>query len=403
MNDIKREISYFTEEIYEEIIKIRHALHEHPELSYEEFETAELVERTLSKWRIPSRRLAGSTAVLAEIKGELHSEKCIGLRADMDALPIEEEASVPYRSKRRGVMHACGHDIHTANLLGTAYVLTKMKPFFGGTVKLVFQPAEEVGGGAKEILSSGVIENPPVQAFLAAHVLETIPVGQIQIKDQEVMMAASSFTITLSGRGGHASAPHETEDIILASARVILDLQLIAGKKINHIEPALITVGSIHGGTRGNIIPEKVVLQGTIRTQKDSLRLVIHEEIRKVLAAQKLVSGVEAEVDFRLGSGAVYNDIPLTQLFIKASELMIGEENVLRAKLPEIGSENFYQFSRTVPSVFFRLGVHDARLGPGAAAHSPRFTATDASLKTGISVMTAAVLTFLAEKGACDG
>lgn len=395
MQDLKREIDIIVEKIYQELVLLRHTIHENPELSNQEYETAKLVEKTLTAWNINYRRLPNSTAIIAEIKGNLAGTNSIGLRADMDALPIEEETAVEYASKNKGVMHACGHDIHTVNLLGTGYVLSQLRNHFAGTVKLVFQPAEEIGGGAQEILDFGVLENPKVTAFLAAHVSEDVKVGQIRVKAEETMLAASQFTITLSGRGGHASAPHQTDDIVLAAAKLIIELQSIPSRKLNHIEPAVITVGSIHGGTRGNIIPQKLVLIGTIRTQNNQLRQEIHEHIRTILKAHELITGVAGNVEFRLGSGSVYNDPALTQKFIAAAKKVVGEENVLIAKLPNNGSENFYRFSKEVPSVFFRIGVNNNILENIEPAHSPKFKAADEALKTGVNVMTAAAIAFL--------
>lgn len=398
MKNLTERIHAIVEEIYNELVFLRHTIHEYPELSNEEYKTAELVEKMLSAWEIQYVRLPNSTAIIAEIKGHIEGNHAIGIRADMDALPIDENTDLDYASKTKGVMHACGHDIHTVNLLGTGYVLSQLKDHFAGTVKLVFQPAEEIGGGAQEILDFGVLENPKVTAFLAAHVSEDVKVGQIQVKAEEVMLAASQFTITLTGRGGHASAPHQTDDIILAAAKLIMELQSIPSRKINHIEPAVITVGSIHGGTRGNIIPKELVLIGTIRTQNNKLHPEIHEHINNILTAQECITGVKGITSFRIGSGAVYNDPELTKEFVAATANLIGLDNVLIAKFPNNGSENFYRFSKEVPSVFFRIGVSDNPLESVEPAHSPKFKAADEALKTGVSVMVAAAIAFL-QKG----
>ncbi|KYZ74927.1 amidohydrolase [Anaerosporomusa subterranea] len=395
MSDLQAMIKAATEAIYDELVSFRHTIHANPELSNQEYETAALVEKALAAWDIEHTRVPGSTAVIAMVKGALDGNNSIGIRADMDALPIQEDTRINYASKRDGVMHACGHDIHTVNLLGTAYVLTKLKEHFAGTIKLVFQPAEEIGGGAQEILDFGVLENPTVTAFLAAHVSEDIPVGQVQVKAEEVMLAASQFTIYLTGRGGHASAPHQTEDIILAAAKLIVELQTIPGRRINHLEPAVITVGSIHGGERGNIIPKEVTIIGTIRTQNSALREEIHEHITTILGAQEIITGVKGTAAFRLGSGAVYNDPALTDIFIEAAASSVGRKNVLIAKFPNNGSENFYRFAKAVPSVFFRLGVNDDPKQQVEPAHSPKFKAADEALKTGVQVTAATAIAFL--------
>lgn len=381
--------------IYPELVLLRHTIHENPELSNQEYQTAELVEKVLSAWQINYTRLPNSTAIIAEITGNIEGHNSIGIRADMDALPIDEDTELAYASKNNGVMHACGHDIHTVNLLGTGYVLSQLKGHFAGTAKLVFQPAEEIGGGAQDILDFGVLENPTVTAFLAAHVSEDVKVGQIRVKAAEVMLAASRFTITLTGRGGHASAPHQTDDIILAAAKLIIELQLIPGRKINHIEPAVITVGSIHGGTRGNIIPQELILIGTIRTQNNHLHQEIHQHINNILKVQELITGVKGTAVFRMGSDAVYNDPTLTEKFVTAAADLIGDDNIIIAKFPNNGSENFSRFSKEVPSVFFRIGVNNDSLENIQPAHSPKFKAADEALKTGVSVMVAAAIAFL--------
>ena len=336
MSNLNEKIKSITEEIYDKLVVLRHTIHENPELSNHEYKTAALVEKLLTQWEIPYTRLPDSTAIIGEIKGNLAGTAAIGIRADMDALPIQEETNVDYISRNKGVMHACGHDIHTVNLLGTGYILSRLKDYFGGTFKLVFQPAEEIGGGAQKIIDFGVLEYPAVTAFLAAHVSEDIKVGQVQVKAEEVMLAASSFVITLSGRGGHASAPHQTDDIVLSAAKLIIELQSIPSRKINHLEPAVITVGAIHGGTRGNVIPKELVLEGTIRTQNDKLHQEIHKHINNILKAQELITGVKGTAVFRIGSGAVYNDPILTKLFIGTAADVVGKEKAKSEQITKI-------------------------------------------------------------------
>lgn len=399
MDSLYATIREIVEEIYPELVRLRHVIHANPELSNQEYETARLVEKTLASWGIHSVRVPGSTAVIAQIQGDLPGKNSIGVRADMDALPIQEETGLDYGSQRMGVMHACGHDIHTVNLVGTAFVLSRLKGSFGGTVKLVFQPAEETGGGAQEILDFGILDNPPVTAFLAAHVSEDLSVGKVQVKAEEVMLASSQFTINIRGKGGHAAAPYLTEDIILTGAKLIVELQSITTRKINHFEPVVITVGSIHGGERGNIIPKELTIIGTIRTQNSALHEEIHTHICSIARGLEIISGAKIEISFRLGSGAVYNDPELTDIFREAATGSLGAENVVLAKYPNNGSENFYRFAKAVPSVFFRLGVKDKYAEKVEPAHSSKFQASDEALETGVKVTTAAVLAFLRRGG----
>jgi len=392
---IKKDVFSEIETIYPELVELRHQIHANPELSYAEFATAALIEEQLKKWEIPYVRLPDSTAIVATIRGQSKQSPCIGIRADMDALPIEEAANVSYQSQNKGIMHACGHDIHTVNLLGSGYVLNQLKNRFAGCVKLVFQPAEEVGGGAKELIDYGVLDNPKVLAFLAMHVSEDVPIGKIRVKAEEMMLASCRFHITLRGRGGHASAPHQTDDIVLAAAKLILEIQSIPTRKINYLEPAGITITMIHGGERENIIPKELTLAGTIRTQDNSLRFKIQKHIEKIIEVQELLTGVHGQVEFRLGSSAVYNDPALTKEFIGIARDVLGEDNVIKAKFPNNGSENFSRFSSLIPSVFFRVGVTAGPIEKVSPTHSSAFRAADLALKTSVAVTTVAAIEFL--------
>jgi amidohydrolase len=397
MDPLHDELKQLCREIYGQVVEIRHILHRQPELGYQEFQTAALVENYLNKWAISYERLPGGTAIIARIDGR-PGERCVAVRADMDALPLQEETRLDYQSGVPGVMHACGHDLHTANLLGVAYMLSRLKNRIDGCVKCFFQPAEEIGGGAQEMIDYGCLENPKVNAVLAGHTSEGVAVGQVKVKAEEIMLASTGFLITLSGRGGHGAAPHLTEDIVLAAARLIAALQDIPGRKHNFLDPAVITVCSIHGGAAGNIIPKEVALAGTIRTPNSRLLPKIRESMQKELSALEMTTGVKGAVVFRQGSDAVYNDPGLTELFVGAAKSIIGEQNVLKAKFPANGSENFALFSSRVPSVFFHFGVSEKGAAVQFPAHSPRFLASDQAFATSLPVTVAAALAFLSAR-----
>lgn len=394
MHTLTHKIINLTEEIYPALVPIRHKIHENPELGYQEYKTSELVAKTLESWQIPVEKIPGSTAVIAYIKGQLNSDKSIVIRADMDALPINETSGVPYASKTPGVMHACGHDVNTVNLLGTAYVLSHLKEHFGGTIKLIFQPAEEIFGGAQEFIDYGVLENPKVSAILAAHVNARYPVGTVVVKAGATNMAASSFEVILQGRGGHASSPHATEDIVFAAAQMILELQAIPRRKLNHIEPAVITVVSIHGGDKNNVIPNELRFTGTVRAQEYKVHQIIQDEMHKILKVQEIITGVKGSLDFKFEGQAVVNDPELTQVFIEVATALLGKDQIVIVDKPTNGSENFALFSEKVPAVYFRIGGTARGDTAVAFAHSANFKVEDEALKTGVAAMAKAAIKF---------
>jgi amidohydrolase len=356
------------------------------------------VAKTLERWGIAYARVPDSTAIVAEIAGTLPGKaSCLALRADMDALPLTEDNRLPYRSQRSGIMHACGHDLHTADLLGSGYVLSRLAAYFAGTVKLLFQPAEEVGGGAKELIDYGALSAPTVEAILAAHAAPDLPVGQIAVKEKAATLSASAFEIRLRGQGGHAAAPDRSSDILSAAARILLEIQAIPGRRTSLFEPAVVTVTRFHGGSSNNVIPAEVVLGGTVRTQSDALQLAIKQQIQAILQAQEAVAAVRAELSFRVGSGAVYNDPELTRKFAQWAQQAIGSDNVKSRERPFQASENFAIFAKRLPAVFFHLGVKSTSDALAAPLHSSRFQADDAALHTGVRVMAAAALGFLQE------
>lgn len=388
------QIRALVREIEPALIEIRHQLHRHPELSNQEFHTAGRIEETLRRWGVEYRR-NDSTAVLGLIHGS-RPGPTVGLRADIDALPIEEQSGVPFSSCEAGAMHACGHDLHTTILLGVAYVLSRNNDF-AGTVKLCFQPAEEVGGGVEALQALGLLEAPVPEAFLALHVHPDTPVGTLHVKPGAMMCASSGFRVAFTGSGGHASQPHQTEDTVLSAAKFITDAQIVTSRLINQAEPLTITVSTIHGGQAGraNIIPKRVDLEGTIRTPKRETHAAIHEDLRRIIRAIELTTGVKGEITFRNGSDAVMNDPRLTELFLKGAAELLGAENVSVTPAPYMGSDNFARYGKFAPSVYFSLGIQKPDAETVHGLHSPFFTADDAAIRTGTAALTRGALDFL--------
>ena len=388
-----QEILALVQEIELELIKIRHQLHTHPELSNQECNTAKLIEAALSKWGVAYRR--GQTAVIGVIRGN-QTGPTVGLRADIDALPITEQSGVPFASQEAGVMHACGHDMHTAILLGVAYVLSR-KQDFAGTVKLCFQPAEEVGGGIEALKEIGLLEDPVPGAFLALHVHPDTPVGTLHVKPGAMMCASSGFRVEFTGSGGHASQPHETQDTVLSAAKFITDAQIVTSRLMNETEPLTITVSTVQAGQpeRTNIIPKKAELGGTIRTPKREIHDKIHEHLRQIIHAIELTTGVRGEIWFRNGSDAVMNDPALTALFLKSSAGILGEEKVSVTPAPYMSSDNFARYGKVAPAVYFSLGIQPEGAEEVHGLHSPFFVADDAAIRTGVAALTRGALDFL--------
>lgn len=395
----KGEIFSLTQEIYPQIAALRHQLHEQPELGGQEVRTSKLVLHTLNEWGIRAEQIPGSTAVIGSIIGDLPSRVCIALRAEMDALPIDEASGVPYTSQIPHVMHACGHDMNTSNLLGTAWMLQKLRPYFGGTVKLIFQPAEEICGGVKEILDYGVLSDAPQPlAILAAHVSPRYALGQIAVREGFSNMAASSFAITLHGRGGHAASPHRSDDLVLIAAELITRLQQIQGHLVNHIEPALLVVSFIQSDGIGNVLPRTVRFSGTVRAQTKEIHDVYQAQMEKLLKAEEMCLGIKAELDFHFGTPAMYNSPELTKAFKQAEEDLLGVQHVIAVDRPTNGSENFAEFSSRIPAVYFHIGGVQSQNTGRIAVHSAEFCVDDLALQTGVPAMAWAALCMLQGK-----
>jgi hippurate hydrolase len=301
-----------------EIIEIRHHLHAHPELSYQEFETSKFVQHKLKEYGI-SFEIKATTGVIGLIKGKNPQSRTIALRADMDALPITEQNDVPYKSKNTGVMHACGHDVHTSCLLGAAKILSETKNEWEGTVKLFFQPGEEKNpGGASLLIKEGALENPKPEAIFALHVNPQLEVGNLSFREGITMASADEIYITIKGKGGHAAAPHWTIDTILVASHLVVSLQQIISRHNSPFSPSVLSITSFHGGFTTNVIPTEVKLMGTFRAMDEEWRFKAHDLIRK--QTKELVESMGAEVDIHIDVGypCVYNN---EGLYTKAKKL----------------------------------------------------------------------------------
>ena len=379
------------QDILPQLTEFRHQLHSHPELSGQECHTSQRIQAQLTAWGIPFR--AGHTAVLGEITGK-EPGPCVVLRGDMDALPIGEESGLSFASQIPGVMHACGHDIHTTILLGAAYVLSRCRDF-AGTVKLAFQPAEETGGGLEELIDLGLLEPQP-DAFLAAHICPDTPAGKLHVKAGPAMTASSRFHVEFTGSGGHAALPHQAQDCILAAAKFVSQLPEIS-RRISPLEPFTLSVGYLSAGEagRGNIIPAKAVLEGTIRTPKREIHDLAHQATETLLRATAMTTGTQGQITFRNGSDCVMNDPALTAVFTKGAAELLGRDQVLESPGVYLASDNFARLSRMAPSVYFRLGGKPTGQTKTYPLHSPRFAADDGAIFPGTAALSQGALDFL--------
>ena len=370
----------------DEFIAVRRHLHAHPELSYQEFETSAYVQEKLKQWGIPFTTLAG-TGVTGIIEGKNPSSKIIALRADMDALPISEENEVPYASKNPGIMHACGHDVHTTCLLGAAKILNEYKDQWEGTVKLIFQPGEEKNpGGASIMIKEGVLESPKPQAIFGLHVHPGLATGKLSFRTGKVMASADELYITVKGKGGHAAAPHLAVDPILIASHLIVALQQVISRNCNPHNPSVLSITSIHGGTTTNIIPDAVTLMGTFRAMDEQWRFKAHELIQRTATALAESMGGMVDMKIDVGYPTVFNDAALheTATTLAADFLSAGqiEETELR-----MGAEDFGYYSQQIPGCFFRLGVMNEAKGIVHGVHTSRFNIDEDAIEIGMGMM----------------
>lgn len=370
--------------IKDEIINIRRDFHAHPELGFEEYRTSAKIKEFLDKENIPYKEVAG-TGVCAIIKGK-HAGKTIALRSDMDALPINEKNTCDYASKESGKMHACGHDGHLAILLGAAKILNKYKEQLKGNIKLLFEPAEETVGGASYMIKEGVLENPHVDAVLGLHVTEDLDVGKIKVKNGVVNAASNPFTITVKGKGGHGAAPHATIDPIVMASHLVLALQPIVSREISPANPAVITVGSIHGGSAQNIIPDEVQLRGIIRTMTKEDREYATKRLEEVVKGITTTFRGKYSIDIEESYPCLYNDDTMVELLRENAKKVINEENVTIQKSASMGVESFAYFANERPAVFYFLGARNIEKGIVSPAHNALFNIDEDCIPIGIAI-----------------
>lgn len=383
---LKNKIAALAKENLQTFIEVRHHLHENPELSFCENQTSLFIQDQLSSFGIPFT-IMGRTGVIGLIEGKDPQSRCIALRADIDALPITEENDISYKSKNVGVMHACGHDVHTTCLLGAAKILLTLKDEWTGTIKLIFQPGEEKHpGGASLLIKDGVLENPAPHGIIGLHVHPGLDAGKLSFRKGMVMASADEIYITISGPGGHAAAPQLTTDIVLIAAQIIVALQQVVSRNANPFSPSVLSICAINGGTATNIIPREIKLMGTFRAMDEAWRAKAHLIIKKITIDIASSMGANAEINILKGYPTVKNDPTFTGNAWKLAEEFQGKENVSETEL-RMGAEDFGFYSQEIPGCFFRLGVRNEAKNIIHNVHTPKFNIDESAIETGMGIM----------------
>jgi amidohydrolase len=370
-----------------DVLTIRRHLHQHPELSFQEKETSEYIISWLKKHNIKHTTGWVDTGIVALIEGKNPTKKTIALRADIDALPIEEKNKVPYASKNKGVMHACGHDAHSASLLGAAFILNQLKEEFEGTIKLIFQPGEEkLPGGASLLIKEGVLKNPDVELIIGQHVLPSMAAGKVGFKKGMFMASSDEIYVTVNGKGGHGAMPHLGIDPVLISAHIIVALQQIVSRRSNPLIPSVLTFGKVEAKGATNVIPNEVKLEGTFRTFDEKWRKEAHVIMKEM--AETIAKSMGGCCDFKIDVGYPFlkNDDSLTEKCAVWATEYLGEKNVEQLEM-RMTAEDFAYYAQEVPASFYRLGTGNIEKNITSGLHTPTFNIDEDALPVGSGLM----------------
>ena len=385
----RQEIRKLSEDTFVWAVNMRRALHRIPEPGFEEFKTQKLICETLDALGIPYT--TQRTWIIAEIRGA-HPGRVVGLRADIDALPVTEPADCPFRSGHEGWMHACGHDVHTAIQLGAAKILNAMKDRLHGSVKLFFQPAEETDGGGKPMVQAGALENPHVDACYGLHLQSRLPLGTVETRSGTLNASTDDVILEIKGRGGHAAYPENSVDAIVAAAQVITALQTLVSRNVSPLSSAVLSFGIVEGGRAPNIICDHVRLKGTLRTADPELREYLQKRIREVASGVSAAFGGSAEVRIVEGYSALVNHPREAKRVLEIAEALLGGEHVLVKDSPSMGGEDFSYFIENNPGAFYHIGCTPKEDLPAPALHSPLFRPDERCILTGLMMQTALAL-----------
>ncbi|MFD1258496.1 M20 family metallopeptidase [Mucilaginibacter terrae] len=383
---IKEQIQELSQKIFNEVVANRRHLHIHPELSFNEVATSAYVSAKLDELNIPYVRMADN-GLVGLLKGSKPSDQVVALRADMDALPITEANDVPYKSQNVGVMHACGHDVHTSSLLGTATILSELKDQFGGTIKFIFQPAEEkLPGGANLMIQQGVLENPKPQAVLGQHVMPLIDAGKVGFRAGKYMASTDEIYVTVKGKGGHGAQPQQNIDPVIITAHMLTALQQVVSRFADPKSPSVLSFGKVIANGATNIIPNEVYLEGTFRTMDEKWRGEAHIRMKKMAEGIAESMGGSCEFNIVRGYPFLINEEKLTASARANAEDYLGKENVLDLDI-WMAAEDFAYFSQVADSCFYRLGTRNESRGITSAVHTPTFDVEESALSVSTGLM----------------
>ena len=380
-------IKKLASQLQEELVNKRRHLHANPELSFEEYQTSAYLKEELKKIGIQHFEPKANTGFTAIIEGKNPGKKIVALRADMDALPITELNEIPYKSKNIGVMHACGHDVHSTCLLGAANILFQLKDQFEGSIKLIFQPGEEkLPGGASLMIADGALDNPKPNSIFGQHVMPFLPVGTVGFRKGLYMASSDELFFKVKGKGGHGAMPHLSLDPVPVAAQLITALQTITSRFANPLIPTVLTIGKVIANGATNVIPEEVYMEGTFRTLDENWRKKAHEHIERICHEIGKANSIEIEVEIRKGYPFLKNDEVITQLAKEAAIAYLGEDKVVDLDI-WMASEDFAYYSQVMPASFYRLGTRNESKGIVSGVHTPTFNIDESALEIGSGLM----------------
>ncbi|MGB3465696.1 MAG: M20 family metallopeptidase [Cyclobacteriaceae bacterium] len=385
--DLKTRIKELSESYYEEVLSIRRHIHANPELSFQEYETSKYVRETLESFGYDGVKSVANTGLTVTVEGKNPGKKVIALRADMDALPIHEQNDVDYKSKNDGIMHACGHDVHTASMLGAAKILHEVKDHFEGTVKFIFQPGEEkLPGGASIMIKDGILENPDPAEIIGQHVMPLVPVGKVGFRKGMYMASADEIYVTVKGKGGHGAMPETCVDPVLISSHIIVALQQIVSRVSSPKMPSVLTFGKVIAEGATNIIPNEVKIEGTFRTFDEEWRKEAHRKMKKMAEGMAEAMGGSCDFDIHVGYPYLENHPELTEFSKNAAIDYLGAENVVDLDL-WLAAEDFAYYTHERDACFYRLGIKNEEKGITSSVHTPTFNIDENALKIGMGLM----------------
>jgi amidohydrolase len=380
-----------------DLVALRRQIHQQPELGFKEQLTAAKITSKLTEWGISHQTGIAQTGIVATIQGKKTSlePKTLAIRADMDALPIQEANDVPYKSQHDGVMHACGHDGHTSIALITAYYLSQHQNDFAGTVKIIFQPAEEGPGGAKPMIEAGVLQNPTVDAIIGLHLWNNLPLGTIGVRSGALMAAVERFNLTIQGKGGHGAMPHQTVDSIVLASQIVTALQTIVSRNVNPIDSAVVTVGQFNAGTAKNIIADTASLAGTVRYFNPNLAEFFHHRIESIVAGICAAYGATYQLEYIKFYPPVINDEKITELVRSVATELVETPLGIVPECQTMGGEDMSFFLQEVPGCYFFVGSANPDRSLAYPHHHPRFDFDEAALSTGVEMFVRCVEKYL--------